>query len=149
MGYYTVFQGEVSGPSPFLEQFEKDANEGETFSLYDISLSDFFDDYIYGGQSMKWYDSDADMKNLSKNYPALLFTLSGEGEDSGDIWRAYYRNGKGLRVAARIVFDEPEDLDEQLPLPPETVMQRERDKAGRKAEIDAEIARLEAERAKL
>jgi hypothetical protein len=43
--------------------------------------------------------------------PDVLFTLSGEGEESGDIWRKYYKNGKCQTTAAVIQLD---DFDERL-----------------------------------
>ena len=56
--------------------------------------------------AIKWYDHDKNMREYSEEYPDVLFELSGEGEESGDIWRAYYKNGLCHRVQARIVFDE-------------------------------------------
>ena len=41
-----------------------------------------------------WYDAKEDIKCFSLRYPEWLFTLSGEGEESADIWSAYILNGK-------------------------------------------------------
>lgn len=54
----------------------------------------------------KWYDHDEDMKKFSKKYPGTVFVLSGEGEESGDIWKKYYRAGKVQACNAKITFDE-------------------------------------------
>jgi len=53
----------------------------------------------------KWYQHEEDLRDFSKKYPDLLFELKGAGEDSGDIWVEYYKNGKMQRVEARIIFD--------------------------------------------
>lgn len=56
------------------------------------------------GQSMKWYDHVKDMKALSQQFPTVLFTLKGEGEEAGDLWIKYFRNGKMQECRAEIVF---------------------------------------------
>lgn len=53
----------------------------------------------------KWYSWKSDMETFSTRYPSTLLTLTGHGEGSGDIWRAYFKNGSGYRVEGRIVFD--------------------------------------------
>lgn len=55
--------------------------------------------------STKWYESDNDLKRFSKKHPETLFILSGEGEENGDIWKAYFKNGKMHTIKAQIVFD--------------------------------------------
>ena len=47
-----------------------------------------------------------DMTALSKKYPGHLFQLDGQGEESGDIWRSFFKGGKSQVSKARIVFDE-------------------------------------------
>jgi hypothetical protein len=38
-------------------------------------------------------------------FPTVLFTLKGEGEESGDMWFKYFKNGKMQVAMARIEFD--------------------------------------------
>lgn len=47
-----------------------------------------------GGDSCKWYDHEADMIQMSREFPDILFELTGEGEEAGDLWRKYFKNEK-------------------------------------------------------
>lgn len=58
------------------------------------------------GDPCKWYDHEEDMKELSKQFPEVLFTLSGNGEDCPDLWKKYFRNGKIQRAEAEIIYPE-------------------------------------------
>lgn len=54
--------------------------------------------------SCEWYDHEDHMKQLSKIYPYTTFLLEGGGEESGDIWQKYFKNGKMQVCKAEIVF---------------------------------------------
>ena len=53
-------------------------------------------------QRWKWYEHETDLKSFSKKYPDTIFKLSGEGEDSGDIWSLYCKNGKSRKENAEL-----------------------------------------------
>jgi hypothetical protein len=115
MGYYTRFKAKVTGPQPLLERFKRVAEDSpSTFGTYSIPLYDLIDGDISGGEQMKWYDWKSDMEEVSSKFPSLLFILDGEGEESGDIWRAYFRDGKSVVQDAVLTYPEI-DLDELLP----------------------------------
>ncbi len=61
--------------------------------------------------SCKWYSSDEDMKNFSKQYPNKLFILEGEGEESGDLWKEYFKNGKFVHYQAELIFPDFNEED--------------------------------------
>ena len=148
MGYYTRYEGSVTGPALLMQKFMEDAEAGGTFGSYGgIELDNWLGGDFFGGDTAKWYDWNADMKEVSSKYPHLLFSLEGEGEESGDIWKAWARNGKVVEARAKIVFETP-DLAAVLPTPDVEKAIAEA-KAAKRAEIDAEIARLEAKKATL
>jgi len=55
--------------------------------------------------SIKWYEWWEDMKRLSLEYPNNVFELIGEGEEAGDLWKAYFKDGKMQVCVARIEYD--------------------------------------------
>lgn len=70
-------------------------------------------DFFYGvdenggsTDTCKWYDHEEDVSTFSKIYPDVIFELSGEGKESGDIWKKYFKNGKIQICNAKIIFDE-------------------------------------------
>lgn len=54
----------------------------------------------------KWYEHEEVMKEISKEYPDVIIQLTGEGEESGDMWIKYFVNGKMQHCKAKIVFEE-------------------------------------------
>lgn len=59
-----------------------------------------------GTGATKWYDHETDLRSMSKVFRNIVFTLYGEGEESGDIWSKYFMNGKMQEAKARIVIDD-------------------------------------------
>lgn len=94
---------------------EKEA-EGVDEDILIERLRDEFEDASYAldesgdsADQCKWYDHVSDMKKFSAKYPEWLFTLDIKGEETGDIRRVYFLNGKAQEEEARIVID---DFDE-------------------------------------
>lgn len=54
------------------------------------------------GEFASWHKHDIDLIKLSKKFPEVLFTLSGEGEDSNDMWKLYVLGGKSYKQKAVI-----------------------------------------------
>lgn len=91
MGYYTVH--------------DIDENSDEVVqALIDVSgYGDGLKD-----ESVKWYSCFDDMKRVSKMFPDTLIKVRGEGEDAGDIWEAYAKNGK-IQVEKAVITTAPFD----------------------------------------
>jgi hypothetical protein len=105
MGYSTRFELQYDfsqSDQVELDRLIEDMNSGKTFGSHELSLD--FSDW----ESMKWYDYDNDMKELSREYPNVMLVLSGEGEEPGDLWRAWYMNGDSVEVQAVITYPEPD-----------------------------------------
>ena len=108
MGYYTKFTLRTEPKTEF------DLDE----------LSEMSDGYgweelgqcVYGiDDCVKWYDHTKHLRKFTKKIKNknILFILEGEGEESGDIWREYHRNGKSIHYQAILTFPEfkEEDLE--------------------------------------
>ena len=97
MGYYTQYDLEIiDGSSGLIKDLIDECEEaGYAFEANgDCS------------QECKWYDHKEDLTAFSKKHPEALFMLSGEGEDNGDAWHEYYRNGKVQVCKAKLVYPE-------------------------------------------
>lgn len=57
-------------------------------------------------QHCTWHESDEDMARYSKWFPKIVFRLDGEGEESEDMWVAYFHDGKMQKVYATITFED-------------------------------------------
>lgn len=92
MGYYTNYKMIV------LDENGRDTDSAENpvFEDKDLYGSEVSVQQIIEGDldACKWYDHDKDMIEYSKRFPDFVFILDGEGEESGDIWRKFYKNGK-------------------------------------------------------
>ncbi len=66
---------------------------GENTDLYDYMDDETQADMEVSTDETHWYDFESDMLKLSREFPKVTFKLHGSGEESGDIWDAYYRDG--------------------------------------------------------
>lgn len=96
MGYYTSHTLEVIGGDHLDKDWEIEIS----------NTTDYADYNIFEGEEIKWYACDEDMKSFSAGYPDVVFIVYGEGEESGDLWKAYYKNGKMQRELAVITYGE-------------------------------------------
>lgn len=99
MGYYTNYRLEWK-PEPGESNHEVDENV-RAYVIKGLKLY-LSDDGKMG--NMKWYDWEDDMRRTSARFPNILFTLHGEGEETGDLWRAYFLNGKRQKCKAELVY---------------------------------------------
>lgn len=96
MGYYTRYTLDISLGNSNVTQ-EEIEEEMKAMDLAVDSIKTQSDD-------MKWYDHEEDMRNFSKKFPDVLFILDGTGEESGDIWKKYFKNGLMQHVIPKLKF---------------------------------------------
>ena len=81
MGYYTYYSLHLEGEPDKVKACEEDI----------IKSLDIGEELVkFGTTEAKWYDSDADMREIAERHPDVLICLSGDGEDSDDLWEARY-----------------------------------------------------------
>lgn len=99
MGYYTSYQLRVlegGDESELINEFRKES-DGAAYAI---------DEDGDTNESCKWYDSNQDLINFSKKHPDAIFCLEGEGEESGDVWKLYVKDGHYQECRATMVFPE-------------------------------------------
>lgn len=101
MGYYTFY-----AISTFEELTETEKNIVVDFFTQKDLIDYVFDSDLGTYGEAKWYEHNEDMLELSKILPHVTFELDGEGEENGDLWRTYYKNGKKQFCPARIEYDD-------------------------------------------
>ena len=101
MGYYTSHRLETSAKNAEEEMSVikafREACEGARYAISDEG---------YAEEPCKWYNSSDDLIEFSKSHPEVLFTLSGEGEEAGDLWKLYVKNGKSQMARAELIYPE-------------------------------------------
>ena len=91
MRYNTIFELEVISGGDYETDYEGAVIEQVDYNPFD--------------EKTKWYDFEKDMREVSKQHPNVLFELSGEGEETDDLWKAYFKDGKMQMCEARIEYD--------------------------------------------
>jgi len=142
MGYYTYYSLEIiednrpkrinapqSAVDKALDPYgEEQWNDGEEDDLIAVLRANneeaayAFNDDGRSEDGTKWYDYRQDMIEFSKRFPDVLFRLHGEGEEGGDLWDEYYKNGQYQHCPVRMEYD---DFDENKLITPK------KDKYGR------------------
>jgi|GEM_PF-2210826 hypothetical protein len=105
MGYRTRFEATVfpsNAMELFLDRLESTVRDGE-FVRERLAEE---------GEGMKWYDCEDDMCKVTKGQPYAVM-IDGEGEESADVWRALFRDGK-LVWEWKLKVDRPEPPAEHI-----------------------------------
>lgn len=100
MGYYTTYSLKVTNEDNSVNGIIEELRNYSEYCRYSISQSGS------SLESTKWYEHEKELREFSKFFPEVLFKLSGEGEESGDLWIEYYKNGKMQRCEPKITFDD-------------------------------------------
>lgn len=105
MGYYTRYNLKIDPPQTleFVNALGMDSAKISEWVEYEGAFQP------WGGDETKWYEWEEETRAASAAHPELLFTLDGEGEESGDVWRAYFKDG--LMQLWRMPNPNPEPFD--------------------------------------
>lgn len=140
MGYNTKFSLEISGVEGLTDRQKE--------SLYkervDKDYTDIGAIYTEQVEEVRWYDYLQDLDRISAKYPNVLFQLTGWGEETGDYWRTWFRNGRHVSVDATF----PEVDLTQLPLV-DTVDLKRRDLEEERVRVRQALDKIDDELDKL
>jgi hypothetical protein len=100
MGYYTRYELDILDIGEENLDLIRNAVVSED---YEMRASDLLDRQT---DDLKWYQHDEEMRQFSKKFSTAVFTLSGFGEESGDVWVKYYHNGKLHDAETKIVHEQ-------------------------------------------
>lgn len=100
MGYNTRYKLEVVDDQGRGDMLIAALRESFEYAAFTLSPSGA------PSEASSWYEHEENLREFSQNHPLCLFILSGEGEESGDIWKKYFLNGKCQKAKAEIKFAE-------------------------------------------
>lgn len=113
MGYYTSYRLTIIGNEDIVHHHPCPNCNGSgriDMSAYEMVVAENENlSYEMLEEPQKWYTYAEDMIAISEKFPELVFQLNGEGEEPGDIWVKYYKNGKTQesKIYAKLAdFDE-------------------------------------------
>lgn len=68
---------------------------------------------IEDGEAQKWYSRHTDIREVAMQFPDVVFTLQGHGENATDMWRTYFQADFCYTVKAVITYPEfdPDKLE--------------------------------------
>lgn len=95
MGYYTYFHIKL----------ENDVDDNVTKHIE--SGDDYVRSALFSGENMKWYGWQEWLQEATNLFPQAKITITGEGEESGDLWRAYAHQGTVQVSRAELRYDPP------------------------------------------
>ena len=112
MGYYTLFNVDISGvPAGQMDGLVAHAER----CMDDVTI--LGTSAICGFVNGVWSSWDDDLLELSHQYPDVFIEVSGDGEASEDLWRAYIKDGAMQYAPAKITYEayDPDKMEEYLP----------------------------------
>ena len=106
MGYCTDYELEIKD----LKGHSIESVDAAIVNMNGYFGNDGYDDeggyFTWHDVNDTWFYHEEDMVKLSTQFPELLFTLRGAGENHEDLWRKYFKNGLIQRAPAQIIFAE-------------------------------------------
>jgi hypothetical protein len=112
MGYYTKFRLIASNDHSDCKQ-ARDLAQAALITMESAGVEigygyDFLKDLLDDDNDAKWYEHEQNMREWSARAPDVLFTLEGEGEEAGDVWKKYFKDGK-MQICRAVLTFEPYD----------------------------------------
>ena len=107
MGYYTAYGLSTYGPEESVKAFEKDLIDStkDEKGVADYDTVELVRD---GGVYAKLYDIDTLITCVAARHPDVLVILSGDGEDSDDLWEQRWRGKQtDIHKASILPFTDP------------------------------------------
>ena len=99
MGYYSTYNLQVEGKnaSAIIKALREQYEEAEA-ALGEEGES--------AGESVKWYSSNSDLIEFSKQYPYALFQMERQGQENLDIEYFWVKNGKSYSDGVKVIYPE-------------------------------------------
>ena len=90
MGYYTSYSLSICGNVGDIEKFNNDLLEisKDSNGEYDSEVKQLVE---FGSVYAKLYDLEGWIREVAKKNPRVLVILSGNGEESFDVWQERYK----------------------------------------------------------
>lgn len=105
MGYYTTY----------IVKQEDSISDWIDDDVLNTALAELVEDWAveigHYTDTIKWYDHDLHMAQLSKRFPNTLFSIEGDGEEQGDHWKMYWCNGISVYGKIKNEFEWPEGFN--------------------------------------
>jgi len=114
MWYQTTFHIKAIDLKPALDRPILNKSFFNSLELYGVDVESRKDGRfaIGDGESYKWREHEEDLCEVSSQYTDVVFILDGEGEQTGDVWRKFFLNGKLVHSwSPTIEPPEWDDLD--------------------------------------
>ena len=97
MSYLTYFSLEIDQDTPDiptvaskLAELNEGTKPGDRVHEHKTQMWQMI---IEADEDDAWYEHTDNMAEISRMWPGVLFTLHGTGEETGDQWVHYYRDG--------------------------------------------------------
>lgn len=66
---------------------------------------------LFGSESVKWYEHEADLSALSSSHPQFVWALQGQGEEPDDEWTMYAYRGGSYKAKKEPWTPPPPDMN--------------------------------------
>jgi hypothetical protein len=99
MGYYTEFEIEIDRDGESVMQALNEDKSGHGRFYHQEGSNKWTSE-----DRWKWNDHEEAIKAVSLQFPLSRITVTGYGEDRGDIWRKYFCNGQVEKHRLAIEF---------------------------------------------